>query len=136
GEQQRRRDPGNRPRFDEADHGSAAFRGGLCGHQPVLRMRATAGILLSSATSSARPTTHWPTLAALYWALSLMALAASAPATRSLMVTRPSARSFEPTITAAAALRRSAYFICAFIPDEPRYISARIPAWLSSLVIF
>ena len=63
-------------------------------------------------------------------------LGCSAPAARSLIVTLPSARSLEPTMTAAAALRRSAYFICAFMPDEPRYISARMPAWRSSLVIF
>ena len=34
------------------------------------------------------------------------------------------------------ALRLSAYFICAFMPDEPRYISARMPALRSACVIF
>ena len=33
------------------------------------------------------------------------------------------------------APRRSAYFICAFMPDVPRYISARMPALRSSVVM-
>jgi hypothetical protein len=37
-----------------------------------------------------------------------------------LTVTVPAASSSEPMITAAGLKRRSAYFICAFIPAEPR----------------
>ena len=46
--------------------------------------------------------------------------AAWAPAIRSLIWTSPARRSFEPWITATGARRRSAYFICAFMPAAPR----------------
>ncbi len=51
-------------------------------------------------------------------------------------MTSPASRSFEPWMMTAGALRRSAYFICAFMPEEPRYISARIPALRRSETIF
>src|SRR4029453_17993939 len=59
---------------------------------------------------------------------SLMVAAAFAPATRSLISTSPLARSLLPWMTTHGAPRLSAYFICAFIPALPRYISARMRA--------
>ena len=46
--------------------------------------------------------------------------ASSAPSTRSRMAISPFSCSLEPLMIAQTALRLSAYFNCAFIPEEPR----------------
>ena len=65
-----------------------------------------------------------------------MVAAALAPSIRSLICTSPLARSSPPWMTTQGAPRLSAYFICAFMPAVPRYISARMPACRSVCAIF
>src|SRR4029078_6283865 len=68
--------------------------------------------------------------------LSLMLAASLSPSTRSLICTSPLARSSPPWMTTQGAPRLSAYFICAFMPAVPRYISARLAGWRRGLVSF
>ena len=56
-----------------------------------------------------------------------MVAAALAPSIRSLICTSPRATSSPPWMTTQGLPRLSAYFICAFMPAVPRYISARMP---------
>src|SRR5690606_6182242 len=69
-------------------------------------------------------------------ALSSISADSFAPRARSLICTSPLARSSPPWMTTQGAPRRSAYFICAFMPAPPRYISALMPATRNSETIF
>src|SRR5690606_6934046 len=71
-------------------------------------------------TRSASATSNWPGRSSRQTALSAIAADSILPRARSLICTTPRLRSSSPWMTTAGLLRRSAYFIWAFIPDSPR----------------
>src|SRR5690606_20663676 len=90
----------------------------------------------TAATSSSSLAENWAGRLARHSVLSVISAAALAPATRSLIWTSPLARSSPPWMKTQGAPRLSAYFIWAFMPEPPRYISARMPALRRSDTIF